>query len=156
MEWTMDRDRNGHDGQNEQEWTAEWTMDDRRWTGMADPLERPTYHTTNLHAIPFVKAATSIKKLRAFRAFRGQKIGCSRDAMPASRRRSISPPTQLRKADLGTQEFWTEIMSPSGLTQHRRSDRSRFPAPTHHAPRTPHPAPRTPHPAPCTLYPNYR
>jgi hypothetical protein len=25
--------------------------------------------------------------------------------MPASRRRSISPPTQLRKADLGTQEF---------------------------------------------------
>ena len=31
-----------------------------------------------------------------------KKIGCSRDAVPASRRRSISPPTQLRKADLGT------------------------------------------------------
>jgi len=26
--WTMDRDKNGHDGQNGQEWTAEWTMDD--------------------------------------------------------------------------------------------------------------------------------
>jgi hypothetical protein len=25
--WTMDRDRNGHDGPNGQEWTAEWTMD---------------------------------------------------------------------------------------------------------------------------------
>mgnify|MGYP007011701578 CR=1 FL=1 len=24
----MDRDRNGHDGRNKQEWTAEWTMDD--------------------------------------------------------------------------------------------------------------------------------
>jgi hypothetical protein len=34
-----------------------------------------------------------------------KKIGCSHDAMPASRRRSMSPPTQLRKADLGTQEF---------------------------------------------------
>jgi hypothetical protein len=31
--------------------------------------------------------------------------------MPASRRRSISPPTQLRKAALGTQEFWIGIMS---------------------------------------------
>jgi hypothetical protein len=30
--WTMDRDRNGHDGPNGQEWTAEWTMDDGRWT----------------------------------------------------------------------------------------------------------------------------
>jgi hypothetical protein len=26
--WTMDRDKNGHDGLNGQEWTAEWTMDD--------------------------------------------------------------------------------------------------------------------------------
>jgi hypothetical protein len=25
--WTMDRDRNGHDGPNGQEWTTEWTMD---------------------------------------------------------------------------------------------------------------------------------
>jgi hypothetical protein len=30
--WTMDRDKNGHDGRNGQEWTAEWTMDDGRWT----------------------------------------------------------------------------------------------------------------------------
>jgi len=30
--WTMDRDRNGDDGLNGQEWTAEGTMDDGRWT----------------------------------------------------------------------------------------------------------------------------
>jgi hypothetical protein len=30
--WTMDRDRNGHDGPNGQEWTTEWTMDDGQWT----------------------------------------------------------------------------------------------------------------------------
>jgi hypothetical protein len=30
--WTMDRDKNGHDGLNGQEWTAEWTMDDGQWT----------------------------------------------------------------------------------------------------------------------------
>ena len=28
----MDRDKNGHDGLNGQEWTAEWTMDNGRWT----------------------------------------------------------------------------------------------------------------------------
>jgi len=30
--WTMDRDKNGHDGLNGQEWTAEWTMDNGQWT----------------------------------------------------------------------------------------------------------------------------
>jgi len=28
----MDRDKNGHDGRNGQEWTAEWTMDNGQWT----------------------------------------------------------------------------------------------------------------------------
>jgi hypothetical protein len=31
-QWTMDRDKNGHDGLNGQEWTAEWTMDNGQWT----------------------------------------------------------------------------------------------------------------------------
>jgi hypothetical protein len=31
--WTMDRDRNGHDGRNGQEWTAEWTMDNGQGQG---------------------------------------------------------------------------------------------------------------------------
>jgi len=35
-------DKNGHDGRNGQEWTAEWAMDDGRWTGMAEQSERPT------------------------------------------------------------------------------------------------------------------
>ena len=30
--WTMDRDKNGHDGLNGQEWTDEWTMDNGQWT----------------------------------------------------------------------------------------------------------------------------
>jgi hypothetical protein len=30
--WTMDRDKNGHDGLNGQGWTAEWTMDNGQWT----------------------------------------------------------------------------------------------------------------------------
>ena len=28
----MDRDRQGHDGRNGQEWTVEWTMDNGQWT----------------------------------------------------------------------------------------------------------------------------
>jgi hypothetical protein len=39
--WTMDRDKNGHDGLNGQEWTAEWTMDDGlngQWTEIMSRL----------------------------------------------------------------------------------------------------------------------
>jgi len=36
-QWTMDR--NGHDGRNRQEWTAEWTMDDgQEWTRTAGDI----------------------------------------------------------------------------------------------------------------------
>ena len=32
-------DRNGHDGRNRQEWTAEWTMDDgQEWTRTAGDI----------------------------------------------------------------------------------------------------------------------
>jgi hypothetical protein len=78
----MDRDKDGHDGLNGQEWTAEWTMDNGRWTmdrdyvpfranpNIADPTdlldpsdptdlsEKATDQITNSRAIPSVKAAT--------------------------------------------------------------------------------------------------
>jgi hypothetical protein len=81
--WTMDRDKNGHDGLNGQEWTAEWTMDDGQWTmdrdyvapfranpNIADPTdlldpsdptdlsEKATDQITNSRAILSVEAAT--------------------------------------------------------------------------------------------------
>jgi len=43
--WTMDRDRNGQDGRNGQEWTAEWTMDDGRWTEI---MSRPYRADSNI------------------------------------------------------------------------------------------------------------
>jgi hypothetical protein len=49
-----------------------------------------------------------------------KKIGCSHDAVPASRRRSISPPTQLRKADLGTQEFRQSRLIRQSSNPHRK------------------------------------
>jgi len=94
--WTMDRDRNGHDGRNGHEWTAEWTIDDRRWTmdngqrlcralqadsniadltdptDPSDPSEKPIGQITNSRAIPSLKA-TTLQTFRVFRAFRGQK-----------------------------------------------------------------------------------
>ncbi len=98
----MDRDENGHDGLNGQEWTAEWTMDDGQWTmnrdyvapfranpNIADPTdptdlldpsdptdlsEKATDQITNSRAIPSGKATTP-QIFRAFRAFRGQKNG---------------------------------------------------------------------------------
>jgi hypothetical protein len=84
-------DKNGHDGQNGQEWTAEWTMDNgREWTmdngqrlcrtlradsniaDPSDPSEKPIGQITNSRAISSVEAAT-LQIFRAFRAFRGQK-----------------------------------------------------------------------------------
>jgi len=44
---------------------------------LTDSSEKTTAKTTNSRAIPSVEAAT-LKKFRAFRAFRGQKIGCGR------------------------------------------------------------------------------
>jgi hypothetical protein len=98
----MDRDKNGHDGRNGQEWTAEWTMDNGRWTmdrdyvasfranpNIADPTdlldpsdptdlsEKATDQITNSRAIPSVEA-TTLQIFRVFRAFRGQKISCGR------------------------------------------------------------------------------
>jgi len=35
----MDRDRNGHDGPNGQEWTAKWTMDNGQWTMDRDGMD---------------------------------------------------------------------------------------------------------------------
>jgi hypothetical protein len=78
----MDRDKDGHDGLNGQEWAAKWTMDNGRWTmdrdyvpfranpNIADPTdlldpsdptdlsEKATDQITNSRAIPSVKAAT--------------------------------------------------------------------------------------------------
>ena len=86
-------DKNGHDGRNGQEWTAEWTMDngrewtmdDGRWTEImspfraspniadpTDPSEKPIGQITNSRAISSVEAAP-LQIFRAFRAFRGQK-----------------------------------------------------------------------------------
>ena len=45
---------------------------------LTDPSEKPIGQITNPRAISFVKAANSRKKFRAFRAFRGQKMGCGR------------------------------------------------------------------------------
>ena len=91
----MDRDRNGHDGRNGQEWTAEWTMDNGQWTmdngrwteimsrlsglilNIADPSdptdqsEKTIDQITNSRAIPSVKAATPIKIFVPFRVVRG-------------------------------------------------------------------------------------
>jgi hypothetical protein len=75
--WTMDRDRNGQDGRNGQKWTAEWTMDNGRWTmdssGEHSGIERQTSITTGTvallfkpHALPSVEATTPIKNFRAF------------------------------------------------------------------------------------------
>jgi hypothetical protein len=90
--WTMDRDKNGHDGLNGQEWTAEWTMDNGRWTmddgqrlcsfranpniadptdlldpaDLTDPSEKTTAKTTNPRAISSVEATTPIKNFRVF------------------------------------------------------------------------------------------
>jgi hypothetical protein len=84
----MDRDKNGHDGLNGQEWTAEWTMDRdyvpfRANPNIADPTdptdqsEKPIGQITNPRAGSSVKAAT-LQIFRVFRAFRGQKMGCGR------------------------------------------------------------------------------
>ena len=93
----MDRDKNGHDGLNGQEWTADgllngqWTMDRdyvapyRANPNIADPTdlsEKATDQITNSRAIPSVEAAT-IQIFRDFRAFRGQKIGCGRQPTPS-------------------------------------------------------------------------
>jgi hypothetical protein len=43
-----------------------------------DLSEKATDQITNSRAIPSVKAANPRKFFRAFRAFRGQKIGCRR------------------------------------------------------------------------------
>jgi len=83
----MDRDKNGHDGLNGQEWTAEWTMDNGQWTmdngqwtmdrdyvapfranpNIVDPTdlsEKATDQITNSRAIPSVRTAT-FKRFRA-------------------------------------------------------------------------------------------
>jgi hypothetical protein len=82
--WTMDRDKNGHDGLNGQEWTAEWTMDNGRWTmddgrwtmdrdyvapfranpNIADQSKKPIDQITNPRATSSVGAATPIKNFR--------------------------------------------------------------------------------------------
>jgi hypothetical protein len=90
--WTMDRDKNGHDGLNGQEWTAEWTMDNGRWTmdrdyvpfranpNIADPSdptdqsEKTIDQITNPRAISSVKAAT-LQNFPSFPCFPWTKNG---------------------------------------------------------------------------------
>jgi hypothetical protein len=48
-----------------------------------DPSEKPIGQITNPLALPSVRAATTIKIFRAFRAFRGQKMGCGRQPAPS-------------------------------------------------------------------------
>ncbi len=50
---------------------------------LTDPSEKTTAKTTNSRAISSVEAANPRKKFRAFRAFRGQKMGCGRQPTPS-------------------------------------------------------------------------
>jgi hypothetical protein len=59
--WTMDRDRNGHDGRNGQEWTAEWTMDYGQWTEI---MSRPYRANPNTSPIRLIRPIRPIRLIR--------------------------------------------------------------------------------------------